>query len=188
MLPTPCYRELWLQSGNSVWPCNRHRGHHISSSLDDQLLFLSESMASGYHDNACKYAPVIIGGNAAHIQHLEPAPTSRGKMLRHFGDAALPPPSSTTMISGGTPTRIGDKWHLDEVVISINGKKHWLRRAVDADGFVLDALVQIRPTPPAVRLHPRSDRQPPQLSPPRHVVIRLSSASFRGDGRVARER
>ncbi len=36
----------------------------------------------------------------------------------------------------------GDKWHLDEVVISIAGKKHWLWRAVDQDGFVLDILVQ----------------------------------------------
>jgi putative transposase len=25
----------------------------------------------------------------------------------------------------------GDKWHLDEVVVTINGKKHWLWRAVD---------------------------------------------------------
>src|SRR5688500_15429989 len=38
----------------------------------------------------------------------------------------------------------GDKWHLDEVVITIAGKKHWLWRAVDQDGFVLDALVQRR--------------------------------------------
>src|SRR5205823_4318679 len=38
----------------------------------------------------------------------------------------------------------GDKWHLDEVVISIAGKKHWLWRAVDQDGFVLDVLVQSR--------------------------------------------
>ena len=29
-------------------------------------------------------------------------------------------------------------------MISINGKRHWLWRAVDADGFVLDALVQSR--------------------------------------------
>src|ERR1700753_1534793 len=40
--------------------------------------------------------------------------------------------------------RRGDKWHLDEVVISIAGKKHWLWRAVDQDGFVLDILVQSR--------------------------------------------
>src|ERR1700737_766008 len=40
--------------------------------------------------------------------------------------------------------RRGDKWHLDEVVVSIAGKKHWLWRAVDQDGFVLDVLVQSR--------------------------------------------
>jgi putative transposase len=40
--------------------------------------------------------------------------------------------------------RLGDKWHLDEVVIAIAGKKHWLWRAVDQDGFVLDVLVQSR--------------------------------------------
>jgi putative transposase len=38
----------------------------------------------------------------------------------------------------------GDKWHLDEVVITIAGQKHWLWRAVDQEGFVLDVLVQSR--------------------------------------------
>src|SRR5918996_4515183 len=38
----------------------------------------------------------------------------------------------------------GDKWHLDEVAISIAGKKHWLWRAVDQHGLVLDILVQSR--------------------------------------------
>ena len=38
----------------------------------------------------------------------------------------------------------GDKWHLDEVVISIAGEKHWLWRAVDQHGVVLDILVQSR--------------------------------------------
>jgi putative transposase len=36
--------------------------------------------------------------------------------------------------------RLGDKWHL----VSIRGKKHWLWRAVDQDGFVLEVLVQSR--------------------------------------------
>ncbi|WP_429925389.1 IS6 family transposase (plasmid) [Agrobacterium vitis] len=40
--------------------------------------------------------------------------------------------------------RLGDKWHFDVVVITIAGKKHWLWRAVDQDGFVLDVLVQSR--------------------------------------------
>src|SRR5260370_7786642 len=38
----------------------------------------------------------------------------------------------------------GDKWHLDEMVVTINGKKHWLWRAVDQYGAVLDVLVQSR--------------------------------------------
>ena len=38
----------------------------------------------------------------------------------------------------------GDKWHFDEVVISIAGRKHWLWRAVDQHGVVLDILVQSR--------------------------------------------
>ena len=37
-----------------------------------------------------------------------------------------------------------DKWHLDEVVIPIRSKKHWLWRAVDSNGDVLDVLVQSR--------------------------------------------
>src|SRR4051794_7189135 len=40
--------------------------------------------------------------------------------------------------------RAGDKWHLDEVEVKIAGQKHWLWRAVDQDGFVLDVLVQSR--------------------------------------------
>lgn len=38
----------------------------------------------------------------------------------------------------------GDKWHLDEVVVTMQGKKYWLWRAVDQEGFVLDVLVQTR--------------------------------------------
>ncbi|MGO8659058.1 DDE-type integrase/transposase/recombinase, partial [Rhizobium ruizarguesonis] len=37
-----------------------------------------------------------------------------------------------------------DIWHLDEVVISIGGRKHWPWRAVDQDGYVLDEIVQTR--------------------------------------------
>jgi putative transposase len=38
--------------------------------------------------------------------------------------------------------RPGDKWHLDEVFIKINGEPKCLWRAVDQDGNVLDILVQ----------------------------------------------
>ena len=40
--------------------------------------------------------------------------------------------------------RPGEKWHLDEVFLTINGQRHYLWRAVDQDGTVLDILVQSR--------------------------------------------
>ncbi len=40
--------------------------------------------------------------------------------------------------------RPGDKWFLDEVFLKINGETHYLWRAVDQDGTVLDILVQSR--------------------------------------------
>ncbi|WP_406351287.1 IS6 family transposase [Streptomyces sp. NBC_01635] len=40
--------------------------------------------------------------------------------------------------------RPGDKWHLGEVFIRINGERKYLWRAVDQDGMVLDILMQSR--------------------------------------------
>jgi len=44
-----------------------------------------------------------------------------------------------------------DVWYLDEVVIIIAGRKHWLWRAVDQDGYVLDEIVQNRRNTKAAR-------------------------------------
>ena len=40
--------------------------------------------------------------------------------------------------------RPGDRWHLDEVVVLIAGKRMYLWRAVDHEGEILDVLVQPR--------------------------------------------
>ncbi|WP_327311563.1 MULTISPECIES: IS6 family transposase [unclassified Streptomyces] len=45
----------------------------------------------------------------------------------------------------------GDKWHLDEVFLRISGELKYLWRAVDADGNVLDILVQDRRDTAAAR-------------------------------------
>jgi putative transposase len=47
--------------------------------------------------------------------------------------------------------RPGDKWHLDEVFIKVNGERKYLWRAVDQDGNVLDILVQSRRDKAAAR-------------------------------------
>jgi putative transposase len=40
--------------------------------------------------------------------------------------------------------QLGDKWHLDELFLTIHGERHYLWWAVDQDGHVLDILVQRR--------------------------------------------
>jgi putative transposase len=47
--------------------------------------------------------------------------------------------------------RPGDKWHLDEVFMKINGEQKYLWRAVDTNGTVLDILVQNRRDTAAAR-------------------------------------
>jgi putative transposase len=67
-----------------------------------------------------------------------------------------------------TPSR-RDIWHLDEVVVTISGKKHWLWRAVDQDGYVLDEIVQDRrDTKAAKRLLKRLLKK--QGCPPRRMI------------------
>ena len=62
-----------------------------------------------------------------------------------------------------------DIWHLDEVVITINGEKRYLWRAVDQDGYVLDEIVQIRrDTKAARRLLARLLRK--QGRPPKRII------------------
>jgi putative transposase len=47
--------------------------------------------------------------------------------------------------------RPSDTWHLDEVLLTINGQRHHLWRAVDQDGHVLDILVPRRRDPKAAK-------------------------------------
>jgi putative transposase len=60
-----------------------------------------------------------------------------GQWARKFG-----PVFARELRRRGRPP--GDKLHLDEVALKINGRRHWLWRAVDQHGFVVDILVQSR--------------------------------------------
>ena len=72
--------------------------------------------------------------------------------------------------------RVGDKWHLDEVVLKITGVKHWLWRAVDQAGVVLDVLVQRRRNKQAAKRLLRKLLKR-QMRPPR-VMITDKLASY----------
>jgi putative transposase len=79
--------------------------------------------------------------------------------------------------------RAGDKWHLDEVAVKIAGVQHWLWRAVDRDGMVLDILVQSRRDKAAAKrllrkLLKRQCRPQRQCRPPR-VLVTDKLASYK---------
>ena len=50
-------------------------------------------------------------------------------------------PAYAAQLKRKRPKR-GDKWFLDEVFLKINGVKHYLWRAVDQHGVVIDISVQ----------------------------------------------
>jgi putative transposase len=62
-----------------------------------------------------------------------------------------------------------DIWHLDEVVVTIAGQKHWLWRDVNQDGYVLDEIIlSRRDTKAAKRLLKRLLKK--QGCPPRRLI------------------
>ncbi|MDD2862854.1 MAG: IS6 family transposase [Acidiphilium sp.] len=83
----------------------------------------------------------------------------------------------------------GDKWHLDEMVITIGGEKHWLWRAVDNRGDVLEILVQKRRDARAARRFLRKLMR--RWGQPRVVVtdkLRSYDVALRSDCRSADHR
>ena|SRR6266404_4355120 len=72
--------------------------------------------------------------------------------------------------------RPGDRWHLDEVFLKINGWPHYLWRAVDQDGDVLD-IGYFCPNRHKGSFRAESDRGLP-LSSPHRVTRQLQQASF----------
>ena len=68
-----------------------------------------------------------------------------------------------------------DHWYLDEMVIVIRGKKHWLWRAVDNEGTVLDFLVQSRRNAKAAKKMMRSLLKKHGFAPTLIVTDKLRS-------------
>ena len=95
-------------------------------------------------------------------------------------------PSIATNLRRSRP-RPSDHWHLDEMVISIRGDRHWLWRAVDNEGQVLDFLVQRRRNAKAARKLMVKLLKKYGFAPTRIVTDRLRSypAAFKAIGLTA---
>ncbi len=83
--------------------------------------------------------------------------------------------------------RPSDHWHLDEMVVRINGRKHWLWRAVDNEGEELDFLVQTRRNAKAAKRLMKKLLKELGFAPTRVVTDRLRSypAAFKATGLTA---
>jgi putative transposase len=77
-----------------------------------------------------------------------------------------------------TPSR-HDVWHLDEVVVTIAGQKHWLWRAVDQDGCVLDEIVQTRRNTKAAKRLLRRLLKKQGMAPKRIITNKLEHRTAR---------
>src|SRR5262249_20860028 len=71
--------------------------------------------------------------------------------------------------------RLGDAWYLDEMFVAIGGARHYLWRAVDQDGEVLDILVQKQRDKLAAKRFFRKLLKGLQYVPRRLVTDRLGS-------------
>jgi len=71
--------------------------------------------------------------------------------------------------------RPSDHWHLDEMVVRINGKRHWLWRAVDNEGEELDFLVQTRRNANAAKRLMKKLLKKYGFAPSRIVTDKLAS-------------
>jgi len=71
--------------------------------------------------------------------------------------------------------RLGATWHLDEVFVSIRGQRHYLWRAVDQDGDVIDILVQPHRDGRAARRFFRKLLKGQEAEPRRLVTDKLRS-------------
>jgi len=71
--------------------------------------------------------------------------------------------------------RPGDIWHLDEVRIVIHGQRHWLWRAVEQDGYVLDEIPQTRRNTKAAKRRLKRLLKRQGLRPGRLITDKLKS-------------
>ncbi len=64
--------------------------------------------------------------------------------MSRFGDGATSVGPDYARSLRRKQGRAGDIWHVDELFITIQGQRHYLWRAVDQDGDVIDILVMRR--------------------------------------------
>jgi putative transposase len=112
---------------NTLTSPNRYKNHRFPAEIISHGVWLYFRFCLSYRDVE---ELLFVRGVIVSYEAIR-------KWCRKFGQAY------TNQLRHRHP-RPGDKWHLDEVFLTIHGKRHYLWRAVDQDGKVLDILVQHR--------------------------------------------
>jgi putative transposase len=105
-------------------PSSRYHGHRFPAEIISHCVWLSFRFALSYRDGEELMAErgVVLTDETIRQWGLKFGQTDANERRRRR-------------------PRPGDKWHLDEVVLTSNGTVHSLWRAVDQHGLVLDMLV-----------------------------------------------
>jgi putative transposase len=112
---------------NTAMPANPYKNHRFPSEIISHAVWLYFRFCLSYRD-----VEELLFARGVTVTY-----EAIRKWCRKFGQ------SYANQLRHRRP-RPGDTWHLDEVFLKIHGERHYLWRAVDQDGNVLDILVQRR--------------------------------------------
>ena len=104
---------------------NLYRGHRFPSSIISHCVWLYFRFPLSFRD-----VEDMMAERGVEVSY---------ETIRHWCDQFGRGYARRIRAGRGT---LGDRWHLDEVLLKINGRLQYLWRAVDQDGTVLDILVQ----------------------------------------------
>src|ERR1700722_20317870 len=118
-------REQFRQNGGMRKPPNPHYRHRFPAELISHAVWLYHVFSLSFRD-----VELLLAERGIKVSY-----ESVRQWCLKFGA------SFANNLRRRRP-RPGDKWHLDEVFIRIQGARHYLWRAVDQNGVVLDILVR----------------------------------------------
>jgi putative transposase len=112
---------------NTPVPIDRYKNHRFPAEIISHGVWLYYRFSLSYRDvEELLFARGVIVSYEAILKWCQKFGQSYANQLRR------------------RRPRPGDKWHCDEMFLTINDERHYLWRAVDQDGYVLDILVQRR--------------------------------------------
>jgi putative transposase len=110
---------------NTPVPTNRYKYHRFPAEIISHAVWLYFRFCLSYRD-----VEELLFARGVTVTY-----EAIRKWCRKFGQAYA------NQLRHRRP-KPGDKWHLDEVFLTINSERYYLWRAVDQDGNILDVLVQ----------------------------------------------